>query len=85
MSASTVSYPYNHDMPSHEDNSQDMSSLFNYAKMMHEHTRKQMEAVDKAARRKGANADGTNAHATLRTGHKAIRSLDSTSSAGSHF
>lgn len=63
MSASTVSYNPTHNMPSHQED--ESSYLFNYAKSMYEHTRKQMEAADKSARRRSANAEGTNNHATL--------------------
>ncbi|KAF7854775.1 hypothetical protein EAF04_010343 [Stromatinia cepivora] len=78
MSASTASYP-SPSISSHEN--QDITSLFAYAKLMHEHTRKQMEAANKSARRRSANANGTNAHATLRSGHES--STDSASSSGS--
>ncbi|KAJ8061623.1 hypothetical protein OCU04_009430 [Sclerotinia nivalis] len=78
MSASTASYP-SPSLSSHEN--QDITSLFTYAKLMHEHTRKQMEAADKSARRRSANSDSTNAHASLRSGHES--STDSASSAGS--
>ncbi|APA13543.1 hypothetical protein sscle_11g083130 [Sclerotinia sclerotiorum 1980 UF-70] len=78
MSTTTVSYP-SPSLSSHE--TQDIDSLFTYAKLMHEHTRKQMEAADRSARRRSANADGTNAHATLRSGHES--STDSASPAGS--
>ncbi|EDN91955.1 predicted protein [Sclerotinia sclerotiorum 1980 UF-70] len=48
MSTTTVSYP-SPSLSSHE--TQDIDSLFTYAKLMHEHTRKQMEAADRSARR----------------------------------
>merc|ERR1711939_674122 len=32
---------------------------------MHQHTKKQMEAASRSARRRSANADGTNAHGRL--------------------
>ncbi|KAF7876991.1 uncharacterized protein EAF02_008211 [Botrytis sinoallii] len=81
MSSSTASYPSNGYM-SHEEHesSPDAFSLFDYARSMHEHTRKQMEAADKSARRRSANSMGSNTHATLRTGHDATTSMDSSSS-----
>ncbi|KAB8292254.1 hypothetical protein EYC80_007996 [Monilinia laxa] len=82
MSASTATYQFSH-MPSHEQD--DSSYLFSYAKSMYEHTRKQMEAADKSARRRSANADNTNAHASLRTGHEHSTSTDSSSSASSRL
>lgn len=83
MSASTVSYNPTHNMPSHQED--ESSYLFNYAKSMYEHTRKQMEAADKSARRRSANAEGTNNHATLRTGHSASTSSDSSSTSDSRY
>ncbi|KAG4030046.1 hypothetical protein MFRU_013g00700 [Monilinia fructicola] len=83
MSASTATYQFSHNMPSHQQD--DASYLFSYAKSMYEHTRKQMEAADKSARRRSANEDNTNAHATLRTGHEHTTSTGSSSTASSHL
>ncbi|TGO51496.1 hypothetical protein BCON_0160g00210 [Botryotinia convoluta] len=84
MSSSTASYPSNGYM-SHEEHesSPDAFSLFDYARSMHEHTRKQMEVADKSARRRSANSIGSNPRATLRTGHDATTSMDSSSSGSS--
>ncbi|KAF7945354.1 hypothetical protein EAE96_010129 [Botrytis aclada] len=84
MSSSTASFPSNGYM-SHEEheNSQDTFSLFDYARSMHEHTKKQLEAADKSARRRSANSMGSNSHATLRTGHEATTSMDGSSSGSS--
>ncbi|PBP27558.1 hypothetical protein BUE80_DR001418 [Diplocarpon rosae] len=37
-------------------------SLSRYTREMHMHTKKQMEAASRSARRRSANAEGTNAH-----------------------
>ncbi|TAQ83717.1 hypothetical protein B7494_g7961 [Chlorociboria aeruginascens] len=49
--------------------------LFSYAKKMHQHTKNQMEAAARSARRRSANGEGTNAHGTLDHG-ESVSSMD---------
>ncbi|KAG4428025.1 hypothetical protein IFR05_016491 [Cadophora sp. M221] len=55
-------------------------SLSTYTREMHQHTKKQMEAASRSARRRSANADGTNAHGRLDQ-QGSISSIDSNRSA----
>jgi hypothetical protein len=56
----SISDPY----PSDQEAPVDLSS---YSKIMHQHTKKQMEAASRSARRRsGYQNEGTSAHATLR-------------------
>ncbi|KAK2623674.1 hypothetical protein QTJ16_006855 [Diplocarpon rosae] len=54
-------------------------SLSRYTREMHMHTKKQMEAASRSARRRSANADGTNPHARLDQ-EGSVSSIDSSRS-----
>merc|ERR1712058_14325 len=51
--------------PSQEYDIESSFTLSAYTREMHQHTKKQMEAASRSARRRSANADGTNAHGRL--------------------
>jgi len=68
--------------PSPQDYAHDLSpsdgqfSLSAYTRTMHQHTKKQMEAASRSARRRTANTDGTNAHGRL-DNEGSVGSMDS--------
>merc|ERR1712144_88778 len=65
--SSTYSQPQSHfsSSPSQEYDIESSFTLSAYTREMHQHTKKQMEAASRSARRRSANADGTNAHGRL--------------------
>ncbi|PQE24156.1 hypothetical protein CJF31_00002373 [Rutstroemia sp. NJR-2017a BVV2] len=81
MSSTTTSTYTISNMPTSNHFDMEPSNyLFQYSKSMHEHTKKQMEAASSSARRRSANANGTNAHATLRSGGSSMDSNESSNS-----
>ena len=63
-------YAHDHDL------SDGNFSLSAYTRTMHQHTKKQMEAASRSARRRTANTDGTNAHGRL-DNEGSVGSMDS--------
>ncbi|OWO99969.1 hypothetical protein B2J93_1454 [Marssonina coronariae] len=57
------------------------TSLSRYTREMHMHTKRQMEAASRSARRRSANAEGTNAHGRLGQ-EGSVSSMDSSRSIG---
>ncbi|KAH8762263.1 hypothetical protein BGZ57DRAFT_904191 [Hyaloscypha finlandica] len=65
--------------PSTEYDMDGQFSLSAYARTMHQHTKKQMEAASRSARRRTANETGTNVHGRLNQ-EGSVSSMDSTQS-----
>merc|ERR1712093_828990 len=65
--SSTYSQPQSHfsSSPAQEYDMEPSFTLSAYTREMHQHTKKQMEAASRSARRRSANAEGTNAHGRL--------------------
>ncbi|PVH68692.1 hypothetical protein DL98DRAFT_522606 [Cadophora sp. DSE1049] len=65
--SSTYTQPQSHfsSSPSQEFDMEPSFTLSAYTREMHQHTKKQMEAASRSARRRSANADGMNVHGRL--------------------
>jgi len=84
MPSSSTAYPTNGHL-STSPAEYDMDSgftLLSYTRSMHQHTKEQMDAAARSARRRSPNVNGTNAHGTLGT-ESTVGSMDSTRSARS--
>jgi hypothetical protein len=75
MSSST--YLENSQLSTQEYDVNGQVSLSAYSRTMHQHTKKQMEAASRSARRRSANAAGTNAVGSLDT-EGSVSSMDNT-------
>ncbi|KAG0646394.1 hypothetical protein D0Z07_7649 [Hyphodiscus hymeniophilus] len=62
--------------PQYYEASDSPIDITSYARSMHQHTKKQMEAATKSSRRRSPDVNGINAHATL-DNHASMSSLDS--------
>jgi len=83
--SSTTTYPFQSSLRSSQFYNDEPSSpidIHSYTRTMREHTAKQMEAATLSARRRSADTNGNNAHASLNT-HGSISSVDSRGSARS--
>ncbi|KAE9364569.1 hypothetical protein N431DRAFT_431423 [Stipitochalara longipes BDJ] len=77
MSSST--YLQNPQLSTPEYDMDGQFSLSAYSRTMHQHTKKQMEAASRSARRRTANESGTNVHGRLDQ-EGSVSSMDSTRS-----
>lgn len=84
---STNMSTYNNDMTtspsSHFDSYVDVEDLTSYARIMHEHTRKQMEAASRSARRRSGHKEVTGTISSQHSISSSTSSRGSVSSAGS--
>jgi len=53
--------------------------LFSYSRVMHQHTKQQMEAASRSARRRSPQSEGSKGHVRLGT-EESVESMDTTRS-----
>ncbi|CAG8956037.1 hypothetical protein HYFRA_00008893 [Hymenoscyphus fraxineus] len=76
---------YTNEMPSqsHFDSYNDVEDLTSYARIMHQHTRKQMEAAARSARRRSGQTENGTTPSIPKSGSSIHSTRGSVSSAGS--